>query len=73
MRRSGNCRSVACEGIAELHLLILRCPERSDGPRRTADLDAGRLPYGHFTTGGMEERIESTLPPVFSPKIVPRS
>ncbi len=29
--------------------------------------------YGHFTTGGIEERIESTLPPVRSPKIVPRS
>ena len=22
--------------------------------------------YGHFTTGGMEDRIESTLPPVLS-------
>ena len=29
--------------------------------------------YGHFTIGGSEERIASTLPPVFSPKIVPRS
>ena len=29
--------------------------------------------YGHFTSGGMDERIESTLPPVFNPKIVPRS
>ena len=28
---------------------------------------------GHFTTGGMELRIESTLPPVFRPKVVPRS
>jgi hypothetical protein len=29
--------------------------------------------YGHFTTGGSEDRIESTLPPVLSPKMVPRS
>ena len=29
--------------------------------------------YGHFTSGGMDDRIESTLPPVLSPKIVPRS
>jgi hypothetical protein len=31
------------------------------------------LAQGHFTMGGMEERIDSTLPPVFKPKIVPRS
>jgi len=31
------------------------------------------LRHGHFTTGGIEERIDSTLPPVRSPKIVPRS
>ena len=35
--------------------------------RRTA----GR--YGHFTSGGIDDRIESTLPPVFRPKMVPRS
>jgi hypothetical protein len=29
--------------------------------------------HGHFTTGGIEDRIDSTLPPVRSPKIVPRS
>jgi hypothetical protein len=29
--------------------------------------------YGHFTTGGIEDRIDSTLPPVRRPKIVPRS
>ena len=28
---------------------------------------------GHFTTGGIEERIESTLPPVLRPNTVPRS
>jgi hypothetical protein len=32
--------------------------------------DAG---YGHFTSGGRLERMELTLPPVFRPKIVPRS
>lgn len=29
--------------------------------------------HGHFTTGGIEDRIDSTLPPVRSPKMVPRS
>ena len=29
--------------------------------------------YGHLTSGGMLDRIELTFPPVFSPKIVPRS
>ncbi len=29
--------------------------------------------HGHFTTGGMDDRIEATLPPVFRPKVVPRS
>ena len=29
--------------------------------------------HGHFTTGGIDDRIESTLPPVRSPKMVPRS
>jgi hypothetical protein len=26
--------------------------------------------YGHFTTGGSEDRIDSTLPPVRWPKFV---
>ena len=30
-------------------------------------------PHGHATAGGMDERIESTLPPVFRPNSVPRS
>jgi hypothetical protein len=34
---------------------------------------SGQAAQGHFTSGGSEDRIESTLPPVFSPKIVPRS
>src|SRR5262249_27319034 len=29
--------------------------------------------YGHFTTGGMEDRMDSALPPVLRPKMVPRS
>ena len=33
----------------------------------------GVAPQGQRTVGGMEERIESTFPPVFRPKIVPRS
>ena len=30
-------------------------------------------PQGQRTLGGMEERIDSMLPPVLRPKIVPRS
>jgi hypothetical protein len=29
--------------------------------------------HGHLTVGGMDDRIEATLPPVFRPKMVPRS
>jgi hypothetical protein len=29
--------------------------------------------YGHFTRGGIDDRIESTLPPVLRPNTVPRS
>jgi hypothetical protein len=29
--------------------------------------------HGQRTSGGIDDRIESTLPPVFSPKMVPRS
>ena len=29
--------------------------------------------HGHSATGGMDDRMLSTLPPVFSPKVVPRS
>ena len=29
---------------------------------------ARHSPHGHFTLGGMEERIDSTLPPVLSPR-----
>ena len=42
---------------------------RGDGVRRVREVKA----HGHFTTGGIDDRIESTLPPVRSPKIVPRS
>ena len=28
---------------------------------------------GHFTAGGSDERIDSTLPPVLRPNVVPRS
>lgn len=42
------------------------CPARLSAPNMS-------LYYGHFTVGGMDERIESTLPPVFRPKIVPLS
>ncbi len=42
-----------------------RCPARSHHRRG--------LTQGQRTVGGMEERIDSMLPPVFRPKIVPRS
>src|SRR6516162_10178250 len=53
-----------------------RCRRR----HRRYDDDLGRLPiigaasrYGHFTSGGSDDKIDSTLPPVRNPKIVPRS
>jgi hypothetical protein len=46
----------------------------SDLPRLREGLRALlTMVYGHFTSGGSEERIESTLPPVRKPKMVPRS
>ena len=44
------------------------CSERNAGRNSSA-----RSAHGHFTTGGSDDRIESTLPPVRRPKIVPRS
>ena len=38
-----------------------------------AGMSGDQFTHGHFTTGGIEDRIDSTLPPVLSPKIVPRS
>ncbi len=49
---------------------------RQDGLIHVDQHRAGQLRHGlhgHFTSGGIEDRIESTLPPVFSPKVVPRS
>ena len=49
----------------------------ADGACRHATAGAAGLTrfaaYGHFTTGGIDERIDSTLPPVRRPKMVPRS
>ena len=39
------------------------------GGRQTERVSLG----GHFTSGGNEDRIDSTFPPVRRPKIVPRS
>jgi len=44
---------------------------RLSGTTRDEVDGAGR--YGQRTVGGIEDRIEATLPPVFRPKIVPRS
>ncbi len=60
---------------------MLQCNTRHYAKRRSAGSlaafcslvrarDGG---YGHITSGGIEERIDSTLPPVRRPKIVPRS
>lgn len=37
-----------------------------------SSFDAGSA-QGHFTSGGMDDRMLSTLPPVLRPKVVPRS
>ena len=42
-------------------------------PAPSVDMTSSLEGQGQRTRGGMEERIDSTLPPVFSPKIVPRS
>ena len=42
------------------------------GGRRLGD-EPRAFDQGHFTRGGMELRIDSTLPPVRRPKVVPRS
>jgi hypothetical protein len=46
-------------------------------PRRVLSANPKResrdATQGHFTSGGIDDRIESTLPPVFRPKSVPRS
>ena len=40
------------------------------GPATRAQETTG---HGHFTTGGIDDNIDSTLPPVRRPKMVPRS
>ena len=49
---------------------------RQDGVVHVDQHRAGQLRHrlqGHFTSGGIDDRIESTLPPVLRPKMVPRS
>jgi hypothetical protein len=57
-------RKVAANAISRLACMRTRYDRR-----------AGHSPtnYGHFTTGGIDDKIDSTLPPVFSPNTVPRS
>ena len=65
--------------IISLHTLppvgrVGRASGRGGGLRMLiVDALKGETPQGQRTVGGMEERMESTLPPVFRPKIVPRS
>ena|SRR5215471_10678650 len=51
--------------------LFDKCAKRYALTRR--DFSKLRPAYGHFTTGGIDDRIESTLPSVLSPNTVPRS
>ena len=47
-----------------------------DGPDKPGHDELGRhltKHHGHFTSGGIDDRIELTLPPVLRPKTVPRS
>ncbi len=41
-------------------------------PRRLPP-EVGTFAYGHLASGGIELRIDSTLPPVRRPNVVPRS
>jgi len=52
--------------IASSLLLLAMTALAGSSPRNYAS-------HGHFTSGGIEDRIDSTLPPVFKPKMVPRS
>lgn len=54
-------------GFSE-QMALVTAAARSAGPAAEASSAQGQR-----TVGGIEDRIESTLPPVFSPKIVPRS
>jgi hypothetical protein len=52
--------------------------DRGDGFGSNAEIETETTlgfcsTYGHFTTGGIDDRIESTLPPVLRPNTVPRS
>jgi hypothetical protein len=56
-------RNSACERLMRQGFMVVSAAGLGDEDHR----------YGHFTSGGIDDRIESTLPPVFSPKMVPRS
>ena len=70
--RSGD-RGLSCQARAGMG-----CERLYSSKGATAQSQEAATPglldcYGHFTSGGMEERIELTLPPVLRPKMVPRS
>ena len=46
----------AASHLAFIEFVAIRYGGALMSPRRS---------YGHFTTGGIDDRIESTLPPVF--------
>ena len=70
---------LAGAGIAEQaeHLRTAGLAPLGDGFERRVLLgrEPGRkvVAHGQRTVGGSEDRIEATLPPVFRPKMVPRS
>ena len=43
-------------------------------PKQSSDSkEAALAPYGHLTSGGIDIRMASIVPTVFSPNVVPRS
>lgn len=71
-RASGDGWHIECVYYTPFRLFKTEVFLGQDCPTRISAPDSPRS-QGHFTLGGMDERIESTLPPVFRPKIVPRS
>lgn len=60
------------EGMAVGRAFTIRVPVIS-APAAAATATTKAQAQGHLTSGGSDIRMASTLPPVFRPKIVPRS
>ncbi len=46
---------------------------RHDAGKTSEPKPSAPADHGHLTMGGIDDRMESTFPPVFSPNTVPRS